>query len=397
MTRNKLYWLSSMMALLAVMLLAQSAYAQGGDATPNPTVEATTEPTNTPTTEPTGEPSATPISEPTSEPSATPTDKPTAEPTDEPTAEPITEPTAEPTATPTTEPTAEPTPAGFVVQVTGPEAVTVGDTVMVNVVASDVPEPGMYGYQFQLNWDSAAFAPVEDNLSLSTDFPAVGQSILATGQLNVAASRQGDVPDLPGNITLVSLTLQANTVTDPNASVFSLSQVKIGRRDGLDVPVDQVINLSVVVVGDLSGDIVGNVMVEGYAADNQAGHTILAESLTATTDAGGNFTLNGAPFGVYTLTADSAGFLDAVCQNVNHTGKPTTLANVTLLAGDLNDDDVIDIADAVAIGAVFGSITPGEVADLNVDGLVDVLDLILLAANYGQTSAANPWVCHPGS
>jgi hypothetical protein len=47
----------------------------------------------------------------------------------------------------------------------------------------------------------------------------------------------------------------------------------------------------------------------------------------------------------------------------------------------------------VAIGLVFGSTTPGEVADLNADGVVDVLDLVLMGVNFGQTSAGNPWVC----
>ena len=71
----------------------------------------------------------------------------------------------------------------------------------------------------------------------------------------------------------------------------------------------------------------------------------------------------------------------------------TSLTGVTLLAGDIDGNGTIDITDAVAIGAAFGSTTPGEVADLNTDGIVDVLDLVLMAVNFGQTSAGNPWVC----
>jgi hypothetical protein len=67
------------------------------------------------------------------------------------------------------------------------------------------------------------------------------------------------------------------------------------------------------------------------------------------------------------------------------------LAEVTLLAGDIDEDNVIDITDAVAIGVALGS--TDVVANLNADGQVDILDLILLAANFGQTSAANPWTC----
>ena len=64
-----------------------------------------------------------------------------------------------------------------------------------------------------------------------------------------------------------------------------------------------------------------------------------------------------------------------------------------MLAGDIDDSGNIDVTDAVAIGSVFGSTTPGEVADLNADGVVDVLDLVLMGVNFGQTSAGNPWVC----
>ena len=85
-------------------------------------------------------------------------------------------------------------------------------------------------------------------------------------------------------------------------------------------------------------------------------------------------------------TASDSGDADAL----------TELADVTLLAGDIDDDGLIDITDAVAIGAVFNNSSPPEarlIPDLNIDGVVDILDLILMSANYGQTSEANPWIC----
>jgi hypothetical protein len=56
---------------------------------------------------------------------------------------------------------------------------------------------------------------------------------------------------------------------------------------------------------------------------------------------------------------------------------------VTLLGGDINGDDAIDILDLVAVGAQFGSSspTPPE-ADVNGDGVVDIIDIVLVAKNF---------------
>lgn len=298
-------------------------------------------------------------------------------------------------------PPAQTEPAGLTVEVTGPVSVTVGSTFEVNVVASNIPDPGIFGYQFTLNWDDTVLAPVSGTLTLNSDFSVVAKSEVGATDILVAASREGDVADLTGPLTLLSWTFQANTVTDPDATSLTLNGVKLGRKGGLEVPVEAVIGLDVVVTegdggGDESGDILGNVTVEGRAADNQAGHTITdGASLSTTTAANGDFVLADALFGTYDLTANSPGFLAATCEGVDHSVDPTTLDAVVLLAGDINDDGTIDITDAVAIGLVFG--TADEVSDLNDDGQVDILDLILMAVNFGQTSAGNPWACQPDS
>jgi cytoskeletal protein RodZ len=376
---------------------AQPTDEPTGEPTGEPTSEPTDEPTAEPTDEPTAEPTGEPTSEPTGEPTAEPTDEPTAEPTDEPTGEPTTEPTTEPTAEPTAEPTVQPTvepPTGLIVEVTGPSEVEVGDTFLLNVVASNIPDPGIFGYQFDLNWDDSVFSAVAGSTVLNSEFPTVAKLDVGANVVEVATSRQGDVGDLTGPLTLLTIEMQANAVTDPETSTFSLTNVKLGRKGGIEVPVDVIINLDVLVTEDLTADILGNVKVEGRADDNQAGHSVVVEGegLSATTDSNGDFVINNVPFGTYDLTADSAGFLAATCTGVAHSSSDTILANVVLLAGDIDNSGEIDITDAVAIGAVFGS-TAGEVADLNIDGEVDILDLILMSANFGQTSVANPWVC----
>ncbi len=316
----------------------------------------------------------------------------TAVPTDE-TVEPTS--TTEPTATATDEPTDI-----FVFRVEGPSTVTVGDTFDISIIAKNIPDPGIFGEQFELTWNETAVSPVNDTLSLNDSFSLQVQRDIGTSQLILAASRQGDVDDISGDVTLLTWTFRANAETGLDVTTFSLGDWKFGRKGGVAVSVDQVVDLTVTIEGAAiaagDGDIVGNVTGEGRANDNQAGLEVTITDNTAkdVTDDTGDFWINNAPSYTYSITANSAGFLAATCTDATHvTGTVTVLNDVVLLAGDIDNDGVIGIADAAAIGAVFGSTDANEVANLNADEKVDILDLILMAANYEQTSEANAWRC----
>jgi hypothetical protein len=271
----------------------------------------------------------------------------------------------------------------------------VGDTFEVKVVVKDIPEPGIFGYQFSLNWDSDVFSPVD--VKASSDFPVQAKAELGETTYEIAASRKGNVGDIIDStepITLLTVEFQADAATDPDSTSLTLSQVKLGRKGGFDVAVETINDLDLVVVDVTNGDMKGNVKVEGRGDDNQAGHSVVSEGdLSALTETNGDFSLDEAEFGTYDLTAKSPGFLAATCKDIVHESAETPLEGVDLLAGDIDDSGGIDITDAVAIGADFGDASSGKVSDLNIDDEVDILDLILMAANYGQTSEDNPWVC----
>jgi hypothetical protein len=284
----------------------------------------------------------------------------------------------------------------------------VGDVFKVSIVALGVADPGIYGGQFEVAYDTNYLEAVEGSLLPAADLEPVVVAVSNIDNVNglgvYAASRQGDLDNVAGNVALASLKFEAVGPTEPpegQTTVIHLQNVKLGAKGGLEVPVAGLVDLEVIIKPAETpdnGDIIGTVKVEARADDNQAGHGVTAEGglggvLSTTTETDGDFFIDDAPADTYTVTANSPGFLAASCTDVVHTTDAlTSLVEVTLLAGDIDDSGMIDVTDAVAIGAVFGSTDP-EISDLNLDGIVDILDLILMAANFSQTSAGHPWVC----
>ena len=121
------------------------------------------------------------------------------------------------------------------------------------------------------------------------------------------------------------------------------------------------------------------VTVNLYDADN-----ILVASVATNVD--GTFTLT-APAGTYTTVASLSGFLNAQASVVLTDRTTTTLSTTSLLAGDIDGNNVIDQFDALTIGMNYNNPLPAA-ADLNNDGIINVLDLERLAANYRKTGPA---------
>jgi hypothetical protein len=107
----------------------------------------------------------------------------------------------------------------------------------------------------------------------------------------------------------------------------------------------------------------------------------LVISTTVATD--GTFSLTAAP-GTYTIRATASGFLSAEGSVTLTSGTPATMPEITLLAGDIDNNGSIDQFDALTIGMSYNSSTPAA-ADLNNDNVINVLDLELLARNYRET------------
>lgn len=109
---------------------------------------------------------------------------------------------------------------------------------------------------------------------------------------------------------------------------------------------------------------------------------------SAVADSNGNFSFT-APGGNYIIVASAVGYLDAQGSISLVGGVARTMQTVTLPAGDIDGNGVIDQFDALTIGMNYNLSSP-VVSDLNNDGIINVLDAELLAENY-RLSGALAW------
>jgi len=111
-----------------------------------------------------------------------------------------------------------------------------------------------------------------------------------------------------------------------------------------------------------------------------SGNVVVA---TVNANPDGTFSIT-APAGSYTVVASASGFLSAQGSANILPGGTTPKPVISLLAGDIDANNVIDQFDALTIGINYNLTAPAA-ADLNNDGVINVLDLELLAQNYRDT------------
>lgn len=109
----------------------------------------------------------------------------------------------------------------------------------------------------------------------------------------------------------------------------------------------------------------------------------LAASMSANPD--GTFNLVSSA-GTYTVIATADGFLSAQGSATLSSGSIVTMPVISLIAGDIDNNGVIDQYDAMTIGMSYNTAIPAA-ADLNNDGVINVIDLELLARNYRKSGA----------
>lgn len=106
------------------------------------------------------------------------------------------------------------------------------------------------------------------------------------------------------------------------------------------------------------------------------------------TDAYGNYTLSNLPSGAFQIAIKGENTLRVLLPVTMLQAGANPLPDITLLAGDANDDNFVSAVDfsllASAYGQCLGKSSYNGKADFNNDQCVSAADFSLLSANYGK-------------
>ncbi len=261
-----------------------------------------------------------------------------------------------------------------VTTVLNPSSVQVGQTSAAAVSLNNVPAEGYTSVEFTCTYDPAL---LEVSNIAGTDFFGADAVMIISGPQN-------------GSFIVAFAGSNGNrSATSGAALTFSLKGLQLGQATvdcTARASTGNGVLTSLVSTGAASLPIVpttGTITGQVFASKPVTISGTIPAPVAANAD--GTFSLT-VPAATYTVIASAVGFLDAQGTAVVTAGNTTIMPPVTLLAGDIDNNDVINEFDALTIGMNYNAAAPAA-ADLNNDGVINVLDLELLASNYLKAGA----------
>ena len=249
-----------------------------------------------------------------------------------------------------------------------------------NIAVTDLfgPDPVVAIHDPETGTFIVAIAGANSNRALTSGtaytFSAKGlqaghSSVQCTARVSMGDNLAIDIPSMGADLTI----LEANVSPSPTVTTTPTPGEHEPSSPGVP-PLEP----TAVPAGSLSGQVLASkpVTVHLFDADQ-------VEITAAVADADGRFSMAPLP-GDYTLLSAASGFLSHQDSVTITAGEAMEVPAVSLLAGDVDGNEVIDQFDALTIGMNYTASTPEE-ADLNNDTAIDFLDLELLAVNYRQT------------
>jgi hypothetical protein len=271
--------------------------------------------------------------------------------------------------------------------------------------AVKVSAANVFGAQFELEYDPAKL----ELLSITDSGRMVHDAVCPIDTL--ANAQDGTINYcgkgklLNGTITLYTLkfkvkpgTLAGTTTIDFMEDSVSFASNATGSSNFIYPGGMADVTVSIYDPATTTFNLAAQILLEGRSDSSDTCMNLGSGIVKCMTDKWGNLSLDNLPAGSYVVKVSKLGYIDLPA-TLNKTlvvnaGK-TSVGKLTLVAGDVDNNEVINLADAVAVANEWGrsgSAIVNPLADINADGKVDLLDLAIVAKNYNKTSSAyNSW------
>lgn len=288
-----------------------------------------------------------------------------------------------PTITPTftINPSALPSGASVLTTV-DPDTLLVGQAGLVSVSLNGLPSEGIASVEFACSYasDQISVGSVQIGNIFGDDPVFVYNNSQAGSFIYAVAASNGRVINTNGVAFTFNITgMQPGSspveckakISGTNYSLESIASIP----DSITVALFSAPTATPLSAPMLAGQVIAKkpVKISLFNPD-----TTLAAS--AMTNPDGSFNLI-APAGSFTVIASAEGHLSAQASVTLLEGTTTTLDPITLPAGDIDSNNVIDQYDALTVGMNY-NVSASLPADLSNDGLINVTDLEMLAENY---------------
>jgi hypothetical protein len=282
-------------------------------------------------------------------------------------------------------------PPSGVSTVVNPKSILVGATATVTVSLNNIPIEGYTSAEFTCTYDRTLVTVstiVADITRFGAD-PAVATNDPQNGTFIIAIAGSS------GKKATINGAAFTFVVTGVKVGVSAIECKARASKDGItltDIPsTGDSLTVGPIVV---NGTVTGKVTLPDQV---RAGKVVTVCLLKADnspvvpcvpTNADGTFSLT-APAATYKLLASAAGFLSAGgtagVDVILTAGNTTPKSPTVLLAGDVDNNGIINVNDSQTIAINYNTATV-LAADLNNDGTINVLDLELFARNYRTSS-----------
>ncbi|MFN8490118.1 MAG: choice-of-anchor Q domain-containing protein [Caldilineaceae bacterium] len=303
-----------------------------------------------------------------------------------------------PTPTPSITPTPTPPPTGNGTINFNPlnTSLAVSSNATVDLALNAVQN--LYGAQVEVAFDPAIVQVVDadpaqggvqiaDGGVLTPEVKIKNSVDNSNGALQYAISLQGNKAGVNGSGVLAQITFLCRQVgssaltftrtllSDPQSLPVA---VTLGQQGQINCTQPGVVNVQ------------GQVILERRGTNYAGAQVCDNKQQCTTTTANGNYALTNVNVGS-TLTVTHPSYLRTLIGVPANAASPVTLPTVTLLGGDVNQDNKIDAADAVVLGLAWNSTASAgnwnPNADITNDGHVDIYDMVAVQYNLCGFSA----------